>query len=767
MSDSATKAVFLSYASQDAAAARRLADTLRAAGLEVWFDQNELAGGDAWDAKIRGQIKECALFVPMISAATQARAEGYFRREWKLAAERTQDMADHVAFLVPVVLDATTDREAHVPEKFRDVQWTRFASAEPTPQFVERVKRLLAPTDVAPASSRQTSTMAGKMPALPKPRAPMWPWAAVAAIIAIGAFLWLRHPATESQSTQRLEAAATPIKVAAPAPALAPLAPEKSVAVLPFENLSPDKDNAFFADGVHEDVITSLTKIRDLKVIGRTSVLSYRDPATRNHKQIAADLGVATLLEGTVRRAGTKVRVTAQLINARTDESLWAETYDVDLTDAFTIQSALAQNITAALKANFTPGERAYVAEKPTQNQEAYDLYLQARNLVGESPTKDNMERAIALYEKATTKDPSFVAAYAQLAYLNGRMYWYGTMDPTPARKERARIARDAAVRLGPGQPETRLAVGTFAYSCDNDWSRALQEYRAAVAVQPNDAQLFYLMGLALRRLGQPQEAAVCFGRSLELNPKDALCASQQQETLFGLRRYSEVLDLNRRYARPASWLTAAAHLAQSHDYDAFTRELELIKSGPFGRDALPVRFRRAWMRGDLREAERIISEPEFPAIFLRSDVFDDPTELSRALVAFASGKKADARPFAEAALTWYGKQVWNPRQQALGITHIALAHALAGHERESLRLIEEGLNRLQSDKYNLEAGQYWAAQVYVVLDRIDDAFDMLRELMKGPNYGTSADTLRLEPMFARLKDDPRFEEILKSAKPL
>ena len=346
MPDSANKAVFLSYASQDAAAARRLAEALRAAGLEVWFDQNELAGGDAWDAKIRGQIKECALFVPMISAATQARAEGYFRREWKLPAERTHDMADHVAFLVPVVLDVTTDREAHVPEKFRDVQWTRFAQGEPTPQFVERVKKLAGaaasggPVVEARPVRAQEEGLAQATP-LPRKRSPfVLGGGAFAIIVAIATAMFVSKksepPAAPAKPVAETKAAA-PTPAPTPAPALPPLAPEKSIAVLPFENKSPDKDNEFFADGVHEDVITSLTKIRDLKVIGRTSVLPYRDPATRNHKQIAADLGVATLLEGTVRRAGTKVRVTAQLINARTDESLWAETYDVDLTDAFTI----------------------------------------------------------------------------------------------------------------------------------------------------------------------------------------------------------------------------------------------------------------------------------------------------------------------------------------------------------------------------------------------------------------------------------------------
>ena len=765
-------AVFLSYASQDAEAARRIAEALRAVGVEVWFDQNELVGGDAWDAKIRGQISSCALFVPVISANTQARQEGYFRLEWKLAEDRSHLMAKGKAFIVPVSVDATTERGALVPDAFLAVQWMKLPGGETSPAFVARVQKLMGGTGAAlPAAASPSSAPMVNASATKSGRPSLITIALGVAVLALVAYVVVRPGAKEvpaPTAPAKLVAETKPAPpTPAPAPALAPLAPEKSVAVLPFENLSPDKDNAFFADGVHEDVITSLTKIRDLKVIGRTSVLPYRDPATRNHKQIAADLGVATLLEGTVRRAGTKVRVTAQLINARTDESLWAETYDVDLTDAFTIQSALAQNITAALKANFTSGERAYVAERPTQNQEAYDLYLRARSLMSESQTRDTTERAIALYEQATKKDPSFVAAYAQLAYLNGRMYWYGYMDPTPARKERARSARDTAVRLGPGRPETRLAVGTVAYFCDDDWARGLEEYRAAAAVQPNDAQLFYLMGVAFRRVGQPHEAVASLARSLELNPKDTLCASTLGQTIYGLRRYADFLELHRRYALTADWNSAAAHFALSHDYALFVHELDSIPSNSSRFGSARTRFFMAYRSGDLREAGHIISEPGFPAICPFSDVLDDPTELSRAVVAFASGKKAEAGPFAEAALAWYEKQVWNPRQQALGMTHVALAHALVGHELEARRLIKEGLARLQTDKFNLETGRIRAAEVYVVLDRIDDAIATIRELMTGPTYNTTADILRLEPMFARLKDHPRFEEILKSAKPL
>ena len=317
MSDS-TKAVFLSYASQDAEAARRIADALRAVGVEVWFDQNELVGGDAWDAKIRGQIGSCALFVPLISANTQARQEGYFRLEWKLAEDRSHLMAKGKAFIVPVSIDATTERGAFVPDAFTAVQWTKLPGGETSAAFVARVQKLLAGPGAAVVGATAVSAPSSAAAPAAKAGLPLWVTAALGVVVlGLVAFVFMRPSAKEAASATKpvaetKTASAPPASNLPPPTSAVPLAPAKSIAVLPFANMSPDKDNEFFADGVHEDVITNLAKIRDLKVISRTSVLAYRDPASRNLKKIAAELGVATVLEGSVRRVGTKVRVTAQ-----------------------------------------------------------------------------------------------------------------------------------------------------------------------------------------------------------------------------------------------------------------------------------------------------------------------------------------------------------------------------------------------------------------------------------------------------------------------
>ncbi|MSU51759.1 MAG: TIR domain-containing protein [Opitutus sp.] len=450
---SAPGAVFLSYASQDAKEATRICETLRAGGVEVWFDVDALVGGDSWDRNIRGQIGTCALFLPVISGNTQARQEGYFRLEWKLAEDRSHLMAKGKPFIVPVTVDATTERGAHVPDAFLAVQWTRFGSADSLNAFCERVQKLLAGPEAAGGpeavggASRPDILAESRHKAAPTANSPSRPWLAPAilghaAIIVLA--LW-RSWTTPSAPTKSAPSASSP--AAQPPTDLASTAGSakvdaKSVAVLPFANLSTEKDNEFFTDGVHDDVITNLQKIRDLKVISRTSVLAYRDAAARNLKKIADDLGVATVVEGNVRRVGKQVRVNAKLIVARTEESLWADSLTGDANDIFALQATIAEKIAAALKATLTSGERTLIARRPTQNQEAYDLYSRARLMeeaIGPAEGRESYESIIALHEQAVAKDPGFALAFAALSVVHGKMYWFGAIDPTPERRARAK----------------------------------------------------------------------------------------------------------------------------------------------------------------------------------------------------------------------------------------------------------------------------------------------------------------------------------------
>ncbi|MFM8620181.1 MAG: TIR domain-containing protein, partial [Opitutaceae bacterium] len=295
-------AVFLSYAREDGAAVQRIADALRAFGIEVWFDQNELRGGDTWDQKIRSQIRTCALFVPIVSAQTEARSEGYFRREWRLAVDRTHDMAANRAFIVPVVIDDTREAGAAVPEEFMRYQWTRLAQGVPTAEFIAQVRRLLeTPTKAAASAPRSTGTPARS----PSPRRGPGRWLAIGAtaavLIAIGAYLVLRPKPPGTLANATLPAAA---------PTAGPS--DKSVAVLAFTDLSEKRDSAYFSDGISEELLNVLAKVPGLRVAARTSAFIFKDK-NLPVPEIAQKLNVAYVVEGSVPRAGERVKITAQL----------------------------------------------------------------------------------------------------------------------------------------------------------------------------------------------------------------------------------------------------------------------------------------------------------------------------------------------------------------------------------------------------------------------------------------------------------------------
>ncbi|GAC1686285.1 MAG: hypothetical protein PVS2B1_06480 [Candidatus Dormibacteraceae bacterium] len=310
-----TKAIFLSYASQDAEVARRVADALREAGLAVWFDQNELRGGDAWDATIRTRIKQCALFVPFISKNTEARSEGYFRLEWKLAVDRSHLMADDQAFLLPVVIDDTSEAKARVPDRFRERQWWRLRDAAALAAFAERVVQ---------AISRQSPGDASR--ASPEP----------------------------------------PRGVSA----------RKAIAVLPLANMSADPENEYFSDGITEDIINALGKVPGIQVASRTSSFAFKGKDI-DVRQIGDKLGVTCVLSGSVRKVGNRIRIAAQFVNVESGYHIWSETYDRQLEDVFAIQDEISRAIVDALKLQLADGRTDLVV--PTTNIEAYNLYLKGR----------------------------------------------------------------------------------------------------------------------------------------------------------------------------------------------------------------------------------------------------------------------------------------------------------------------------------------------------------------------------------------------------
>ena len=295
---------------------------------------------------------------------------------------------------------------------------------------------------------------------------------------------------------------------------------DKSIAVLPFQNLSDEKENAYFADGMQDDILTNLSKIGDLKVISRTSVMSYRGEGMRNAREIGKTLGVATLLEGSVRRIGNRVRVNVQLINANNDEHIWAEDYDRDLTDVFAIQTDLAQKIASALQAKLSPNEKARLDHRPTQNPDAYLLYVQAHDYADRVDMfHDTTLKAEPLLEQAIKLDPNFALAFASLSRVES--WAYHSFDPIPARREKARLNADEALRLQPDLPEGHLALGFSYYYGDRDYERALAEFDIARRGLPNESQAYLAIGSIQRRQGKWTESTANLEKAAALDPKN------------------------------------------------------------------------------------------------------------------------------------------------------------------------------------------------------------------------------------------------------
>jgi TolB-like protein/class 3 adenylate cyclase len=280
-------------------------------------------------------------------------------------------------------------------------------------------------------------------------------------------------------------------------------APAKSIAVLPFENRSEEKANAFFADGVQDEILTNLARIADLKVISRTSVMQYRGGVLRNLREVAQQLGVAHIVEGSVQRSGNRVRVNAQLVDARTDAHLWGQTYDRDLADIFAIQSEIAQNIADQLQAKLSPKEKSAINERPTSDLAAYDLYLQAKELLLIDPVRlrENSFKAVQLLDQAVARDPAFLLAHCQLAYAHDLIYFFN-FDHTETRLALAETSVRAAIQLQPDSGETHFAQAIHSYWGHRDYDQAREELAKAERSLPNNVQIFKFLGLIDRRQG-------------------------------------------------------------------------------------------------------------------------------------------------------------------------------------------------------------------------------------------------------------------------
>ncbi len=765
-------AVFLSYAREDTDAARRIADALRAFGVEVWFDQNELRGGDSWDAKIRTQIRTCTLFVPIISAQTQSRGEGYFRREWKLAVERTHDMAAGVPFLLPVVTDVTRESDALVPDEFMRVQWTRLDHGVPTPQFVGQVKKLL---EEPRKGAKQSAVGAGLVEAgnpgsvtpATKKSMPTWAWglgAVAIGAVAVGVFLWRKpEPASMPPAVPLAES-----KIVPPTLSTARVS-DKSIAVLPFTNMSDDKDSAFFTDGMHEDILTNLALVRELRVVSRTSVMSYRG-TTKPMKQIAQELGVTYILEGSVRRSGNKVRVTGQLIHAGTDEHVWAKSYDRDLTDIFGIQAELSQQIAGALQAALSPEEQLLIARKPTENPAAYDLFLRARDIVNrEGNTPAARSRHIALLQGAVDLDPRFAQAWGDLA-ASCAFWYFLTFDDMDAYMARAKAAIERAVQLAPNDPEVFSSLGTYYYYGFRDYDRAAEQFERRARMQPNSPTVFNSLALIQRRQGRWAQSLTNARRATELDPANLPYQRNLLATLRAGRRWDETLTTMRRMvALLPDDLEVTYQLAYCYfQANGSTREGDVF----FARlsqeqlnSPLGISLRQNWAvtLGDYAEAVRL---DRLQPYYDEDGIPHYEQAYAAAFNYYALGDLENARKrLGDFPAELRAKLEREPNSGRLW-SFLSGMEVILGHKEEALRCVERSVALLPESRDALDGVTYAAfrAFTYDWVGEKEKALAEYARLLKAPStvllnvheMKRSYSTLHGDPRFQALLDDPQ-----------
>ena len=558
-------------------------------------------------------------------------------------------------------------------------------------------------------------------------------------------------------------------------------APEKSIAVLPFENLSRDPDNAFFTDGVQDEILTNLARIAELKVISRTSVMQYKSGAPRNLREIGQQLGVAHVLEGSVQRAANKVRVNAQLLDARTDAHLWAQTYDRDLADVFAIQSEIAKAIADQLQAKLSPNEKKAIEQPPTTDLAAFDLYSRAKSLIltaGFSATGEpDVRKAIELLDEAVKRDPSFFDAYCQLAGAHGYVYAVTGSDHTPARLALAEAALQAATRLRPDAAETHLTRARYLYYGLRDYAGALAELEIARRGLPNDPRLFELSGYILRRRGQQEEGLRNLERAVELDPRNFDILQQIALTYQQLGRYAEAIAaLERALAIAPDNAETRATRGEFYVYwRADTRPLHQTIDAILAQGQGAIASAAAtWFACALAERDPAAAERAFVALGDNQCWGEGAIQLSHSfgegLLARMTKDEARARTAFEAARAQQEKIVQAQPDYGPALCVLGLIDAALG--RKDLAL-DEGrraiaLTPLEKDVVNgSRVLQYFAITAAWAGDK-ELALQQLEAGLRAPaaSLMLSYGALKLFPVWDPLRGDPRFEKIVASLAP-
>jgi TolB-like protein/Tfp pilus assembly protein PilF len=542
---------------------------------------------------------------------------------------------------------------------------------------------------------------------------------------------------------------------------------DKSIAVLPFQNLSDEKANAYFADGIQDDILTNLSKIGDLKVISRMSVMSYRGDGLRNAREIGKALGVATLLEGSVRRIGNRVRVSVQLINANNDEHIWAEDYDRDLTDVFAIQTDLARKIASALQAKLSPNEKARLDRQPTKDSDAYLLYLQAHDYANRPDQfRDELLKAEELFERAIKVDPNFAAAFAGLSMVESWMYH--NSEPTQARREKARRNADEALRLQPDLPEGHLALGFCYYYGDRDYQRALAEFEIAKRDLPNEAQAYMAIGAIQRRQGRWAESTANLEKAAALDPKNATILDNLALNYMALRNFDAADKTFDRAIAAAPQAVAPvgfkAYLAVLSNGDLTLAEKRLssiqVESDPNGL----VAWARWWLLMLQRNFPEALAVAEgFPGeLLILETTAPVPKVLLKAIIHSLQGDKPkaqiefeQARIISENLLREAPNDPGRYAQHGLILAALDRKQEAIAEGKRAVELLPESQDAFTGPRMTVSL-----AQIYAMTGASDEAFRLLDHLLQIPN-GLTVPTLKLDPAWDPLRNDPRFQALI------
>lgn len=532
----------------------------------------------------------------------------------------------------------------------------------------------------------------------------------------------------------------------------------KAVAVLPFTNFSASEEDAYFADGIHDDILTQLSKIRDLKIISRTTMMKYKE-SDLSISEIAKELGAANVLEGSVRRAGDQIRIVAQLIKAKSDEHLWAETYDREYADIFSIQTDVARKIASALKSTLTPEEEQQLEDIPTTNMEAYDYFLRGNTYWYTKTTKEGNLKAAAMYEKAVDLDPTFGLAFARLSIVHAVLFQASAWDPTPERKELARITLEKAKALIPDHGETRFAQGIYYLWCEDDEEKALAEFEIASLLNPNSGEILQHMGQLYVFAGRWEEAERYLTKAYELQPHDVGNAGWLGGYNFLVRDfekaelyYRKELHVNPEMAQIYRWYADV----WAYGFGNLDKALALFKEGESLADnPRSLAGNRFWHELNARD---------FTAARQTAENYrSNSRNYYLSIVHFLSDKGTSENPSLDSALTnTIERKLTTPEEEAYRQGRIGLIKAMQGDFQGAIEAGKQALEitPVSKDALNGPDHIYRLAEVYALSGESDLALDVLEDLLSYPNT-TTVWRIKLNPLFDSLRDHPRYLRLL------